>query len=302
MNVFEKMVSTQTLMFIYILVGVIMVKTRILKPEGRSSIIGLLMNITSPCMVIDSFRMDIGLEELIHAAQALAISAAFCLVGLAIGRVLWRSKPQKRRAALEYGTMISNQGYMGLPVASLVFGVEGVFYTSFFLIPIRIFIWTVGVGLYVKSGDKTDWKKLLLSPSLIATLIGLVLLLTSLKIPSTLATAIGNISSMTGPLCMFIIGASLAEFRLKDMLEADVLQLAAVRLVLIPVVGILVLRALKVDTLLWQLEAILLAMPVGSNGAIFAEMYGHDHAFAARCVFVTSILSLITVPCLTLLF
>ena len=65
---------------------------------------------------------------------------------------------------------------------------------------------------------------------------------------------------------------------------------------------VLGLRLAGVDTLLWQVQATLIAMPAASNTAILAEMYGRDHSFAAKCVFVSTVLSLITVPCLTLLF
>ena len=42
------MLSTQALMFIYMLVGVIIVRAGILKPEGRPAFIGLLINVTRP--------------------------------------------------------------------------------------------------------------------------------------------------------------------------------------------------------------------------------------------------------------
>ena len=84
--------------------------------------------------------------------------------------------------------------------------------------------------------------------------------------------------------------------------DKDAFLLSAVRLLGIPVLGMIILRAVGVDTMLWQVQATLLAMPAASNTAILAEMYGRDHSFAAKCVFITTVLSLITVPCLTLLF
>ena len=35
MNIFERMLNTQALMFIYVVTGIIMAKTKILKYEGR---------------------------------------------------------------------------------------------------------------------------------------------------------------------------------------------------------------------------------------------------------------------------
>lgn len=302
MNVFEKMLSTQALMFVYILLGVIISKTKILKEEGRSSFIGLLINITLPCMILHSFEQDVGMSELISAAQTLVISAVCCLGAWGLGKLLWRRETPERKAVLEFATMFSNAGNAGLPIVSLVFGATGVFYASFFLIPIRVLMWTLGLGLFVGKDGQPRWKSLLLNPSLLVVFIGLFLMFSGLKLPGFLSGAISNVGAMTGPLSMMIIGASLADMRPKDALEKDAYLLSAIRLIVIPVLVMVILRLLNVETLIWQVAATLLAMPAAANTAILAEMYGRDHAFAAKCVFVSTILSLITVPCLTLLF
>ena len=296
------MLSTQALMFIYMVVGVIIVKTKILKKEGRSSLIGLLINITLPCMILHSFEQDAGIEELIAAGHALIISACCCLIAYGIGVVIWRRKPAEKRAVMEFATMFSNAGNAGLPIVSLVFGAEGVFYTSFLLIPIRVLMWTLGVSLFVKQEGKARWKTLLINPSLLVVFVGLFILLTPFKLPAVMSTAITNIGNMTGPLSMMIIGASLADMNVREALDKDAFILSAVRLLGIPVLAMVIMRAIGIDTMLWQVQATLLAMPAASNTAILAEMYGRDHSFAAKCVFISTILSLITVPCLTLLF
>jgi len=132
--------------------------------------------------------------------------------------------------------------------------------------------------------------------------VGLFILLTPFKLPQVASTAIANIGNMTGPLSMMLIGASLADMNLRDAMDKDAFILSFVRLLALPVVAMVILRALGVDTLLWQVQATLIAMPAASNTAILAEMYGRDYSFAAKCVFISTILSLVTVPCLTLLF
>lgn len=302
MNVFERMLSTQALMFIYMVVGVIIVKTRLLKKEGRSSLIGILINITLPCMILHSFEQDVGIQELIAAGQAMIISACCCVASYLIGVVIWRKKPAEKRAVLEFATMFSNQGNAGLPIIQLVFGSQGVFYTSFLLIPVRVLMWTLGVSLFVKQEGKARWRTLLVNPSLLVVFVGLFILLTPFKLSQVFSTAITNIGNMTGPLSMMLIGASLADMNLREALDRDAFLLSAVRLLGLPVLAMLILRALPVEPMIWQVQAVLIAMPAASNTAILAEMYGRDHSFAAKCVFITTILSLITVPCLTLLF
>lgn len=302
MDVFEKMFSTQTLMFVYIVIGVVICKTKVLRPEGRSSYIGLLINVTLPCMIVNAFNQDVSVAELIGAGQAVLLSAACCVAAWALGKLLWRRETAERRAVLEFATMFSNAGNAGLPVVSLVFGAGGVFYASFYLIPIRVLMWTLGISLFIGGERQSKWKALLLNPSLLAVFAGLPLMLTPLELPQVLSAAIGNVGAMTGPLSMMIIGATLAQMNPRQTLEKDAFLLCAVRLLAIPLLAMAVMRALGVETLLWQVAVTLLAMPAASNTAILAEMYGRDHSFAAKCVFVSTILSFITVPCLTLLF
>ncbi|MDO5377172.1 MAG: AEC family transporter [Clostridia bacterium] len=302
MDVFEKMLSTQALMFVYIVIGVIISKTRTPKPEGRSSYIGLLINVTLPCMIVNAFNQEVSVEELIAAGHAMLLSAACCIAAWGAGKLLWRREPAERRAVLEFATMFSNAGNAGLPIVSLVFGAKGVFYASFYLIPIRVLMWTLGVSLFVGGQRQSRLKTLLLNPSLLAVFVGLPLMLAPFELPSVLAEAIGNVGAMTGPLSMMIIGASLADMNPREMAERDAFLLSFVRLIAMPLLAMACMRLLGVETLLWQVAVTLLAMPAASNTAILAEMYGRDHAFAAKCVFVSTVLSFITVPCLTLLF
>ena len=130
MGIFERMLSTQSLMFLYILAGIIIVKAKVLKPEGRSSFIGLLINVTLPCMILHSFEQDAGLDALIAGGKLLIASAACCLSAMGLGRLLWRWKSLQRQAVLEFATMFSNAGNAGLPIVSLVFGAEGVFWAE----------------------------------------------------------------------------------------------------------------------------------------------------------------------------
>ena len=301
MTVFEQMVSTQMLMFLYMLAGVIAAKTGILKKEGRSSIIGLLMNIFLPCMVLDSFQADVGGEQLLNAASILAISTVCTAATILLGKGLWRKKSESRRPVLEYTTGFSNLT-AGLPIMELVYGAEAIFYASFFLMPIRIFIWTVGIGLFAKKKGKMQWRSLLLNPCLLAMTIGLFFLFTPATLPGVLGTAVNKLGSLTSPINIILIGASLADIQPREALEKEVLQVSAIRLVILPLIIMAVLRLMGVPALLWQVSVILMAMPAATNGALFAERYGFDHVFGAKCVFVSTVLSLFTVPLLALLF
>ncbi|MBQ3347881.1 MAG: AEC family transporter [Synergistaceae bacterium] len=303
MTVFSRMLNTQALMFVYVVVGIIMAKTGILKHEGRSSFINLLLDITLPCMILNSFNVDTSIEQLIAAGEIMIISSVCVLIAWVTGKIFWRNQPVERKAVLEFSTLFSNAGNAGMPIVASVFGTEGVFYASFYLLPVRILIWTVGLSLFV---DERDTKKrimiLLKTPSLVVVFVGIALMFMPFKLPAVLSTAIKNIGDMTGPLSMMIIGAALGESKIREALDVDAFKLTAVRLVVQPLIFLFLFRSLGVSTILWQVAVTLTAMPAAANTEIIAEMYGKDYAFAARCVVVSTVVSLFSVPILTLLF
>lgn len=303
MSVFDRMLNTQALMFIYVVVGIVMAKTKILKHEGRSSFINLLLDITLPCMILNSFNVDIGIDELLSAVKIMVISSVLTLIAWLLAKIFWRNEPTNRRAVLEFSTLFSNAGNAGMPIVASVFGAEGVFYASFYLLPVRILIWTVGLSLFVDEQDVR--KKLLLllkTPSVDVVFIGIALMFLPFKLPVVLSTAVKNIGDMTGPLSMMIIGAALGESDIRSAFEVDALKLTVLRLAILPVLYMVLLRLAGVETLLWEVAVVLTAMPAAANTEIIAEMYGKDYHFAARCVVVSTIISLFSVPLLTLLF
>ena len=145
-------------------------------------------------------------------------------------------------------------------------------------------------------------KPTITNPNIIAVLLGMTMTLTGLRPPAVVCRAVSGIAGMTAPLSMVLIGSALSQVNPREALRLDVLLFCAVRLALIPAGVWLVLRLLGVPEMLAQVSAVLFGMPVANYVAIQAEMYGGDHRFASALIFVTTLLSLVTVPLITLLF
>lgn len=305
MDVAARMVSTQTLLFLYALTGVLTRRIGILRPETRKAFVSLLVYITLPCMILSAFNKPLSAEEMRAAAAMLVLSAAGLLVSWLMAVLLFRRRPPAERSVLYFATLFSNAGNAGLPVTSLVYGATGVFYASIYLIPIRVAMFTVGIALYTgkpkREGVWAGIKRLLKNPSVAVVLVGLFLMLTRLTLPSVLGDAVRNIGDMTSPLAMMIIGASLADMKPREMFSAQAFLVSLVRLVVLPALVWALFRLLGAEQLPTAVAVTLVAMPVATNTAILAEQYGADYLFASKCVFISTILSLGTVPIITLL-
>ena len=293
------MIDTQLLLFLYMLCGFVISRLNIVREDNRAVLVRLLMDVAMPMMVLNAFNKPTTREEILSSFWVMLIALAGCVVTGLIGRILWRRQPDNKRKVLMYASMFSNAGNAGLPIISLVFGPAGVFYASMYLIPPRILQWTVGLGFFVKP-EKGGWvKNVLLNPMVVTIYIGAVLMITGWQIPGVFGKAIANLGSMTGPLSMILIGATLAHMDFRKLLDPSVLLITALRLILFPLLFAVLLKFLHAEEMVMNICVILLAMPVASNTAAMAERYGGDHVFASACVSVSTLLSVITVPFIT---
>ena len=302
MNVFETMASTQMLMFLYLATGMVLSKMGIITKEGRAGMLSLLICVVMPCSILNPYLEGLTMEMMKQGIAAMAVSFCGCLLSRYLGAFLWRKMPEGRREVLTYGTMLPNFGNAGLPVTQLVFGQQGVFITSMQMIPSTIIGWTVGPAIYHKKADNIEEIiRVLKNPNIVAVLLGIVILLTKMPVPSVICRAVTGFSGMTAPLSMVLIGAALSEVPVKEVAKKEVLLFCGVRLLIIPLTMLAALKLLHASQLLCQVSMVLFAMPVANYVAIQAELYGGDHRFASALVFLTTLLSLVTVPLLTLL-
>ncbi len=298
-----RMIDTQALLFLYMVVGVVVSKAGIITPKNRGALVRLLVDVCVPFMVLDAFNRTYTADELHACVVIMVMAVVLCAISGVLGFVLWRGQPARRRQVLQYATMFSNAGIAGLPVVLLVYGDIGVFYASMYLIPPRVIQWTLGISMF--SGKMADFKtfvnKVLLNPVVVVVYIGFAMMLTGMTFDGVLGSAIENIGDVTAPVSMMLMGATLAAMDPRMLLDRCVWLLTAVRLAVMPVISIVLLRALHVDVMTLSVCTTLLAMPAATNAATISERYGGDYVFASALVCVSTVLSIVTVPMITYL-
>lgn len=300
MDSFFKMVDVQTVLFIYMAVGFGCRKAGIFNDVARDKLTDFVVFVTLPCMIFESFNMAFSLESLKQGALALLIAVGMSCVALLLGKVLYNRFPYEEKSILQYGTLVSNSGFAGLPVVSGAYGDEGLFLGSLFIIPTRILMWSAGISLFTRADAKQAVKKVLLNPGIIAVEVGLVRMLFQIPLPHFVDTAVDNLGGCTSPMAMALVGAILVDVPLKTVLDLKSFYLVAVRQFLLPGICLAALRLLHVDPLTIGVSVVITGMPIGSTTAILAQKYVADAKFASKCVFISTLTSLVTVPILTL--
>lgn len=279
------------------IVGVYARKKDILSKEASKSFSNFLTNITLPCLLISSFNYSYSQDMIAKARIMFAYSVIIHIILIFASRVLTFKYPENSKKVLRFATIFSNCGFMGYPVLESLFGKIGIFYGAIFNIPFNIFMFSVGVMIYTGKKDLKTLKEVIVNPGIIATTLGLIIFSFSIKLPYPLFTAMSIVGSMTTPLSMIIVGAMLSEIRLKDIFSGTLVYYASfLRLIAVPFLTLGILKLLNADKLLMQIAVIIEAMPAAVLASVLAEKYGADTALASRSVFISTIISMITIP------
>ncbi len=133
-------------------------------------------------------------------------------------------------------------------------------------------------------------------PCIIAVFIGFFLMLTQIKLPGFMLKTLSGIGSSNTAISMIVIGSILAEIHVKEILDKDLFYYSAIRLIAIPAFVLVILKLFGVDSLVTGVIVLLSAMPAGSTTVMLADKYGGNSRFASSCVFLSTVLSLITIP------
>lgn len=251
-----------------------------------------------PCLIIKSFNVSFSSSLMINAWTILACS--FIIHTLMIGFChVWYYKVHiLKKPIFHFATVFSNCAFIGYPLTHGLFGEIGVFYTSMFLIPFNLFVFTYGVMLFTgKAGIKSLLRDLSLNIPLIATFAGILIFSLNIEIPSFCLGPLTSVGNMTTPMSMFVIGSMLADAKIRDVFTGlDIYYLSLIKLIVAPLLCYVLIRCFIDDPTLLKILVLLVAMPTASLVGIFAEKYDGNRQAASLCAFITTVLSMITIP------
>ena len=300
MESFLRMLNAQMILLFYLAVGMYCVKVGLIDRDSKEKLVDIILRITLPCMIFNSFNNPLTPEVMKQTALILVVAVSISILSFLLGKVIYNKYPQKKKSILQYCTLVNNSGFLGMPMVSAVYGGEGLFAASIFIIPNRIFMWTAGLAMFTTADFRTKCKNILLNPCIVTVFLGIARRITGFPVPEFLDTAIANTDAVTTPLSMMVIGTMLIGVPWKKLLEPSIFRLAFVRLIALPLVALYILNLIDAQPLLAGVSLILTGMPAGSTSALLAAKYGADEDYASRCIVTTTIMSLATIPVLML--
>lgn len=263
----------------------------------------LIVNITCPALILSSVTTSGRLESSGALLMVFAAAVVYFLLLplLARGVVALLRIPAGQAADYECMLLYSNLGFMGIPVAGAVLGSDSILYLSIFMAVFNISIFSYGT-LRLGQGQGGVSVKKMVNPGTVSGLAAIALYLLEIQLPPVLLQPVTSLGGITTPLAMLVIGSSLARQPLREVLrQTTLLPLAAIRLLGLPFLCFAVCRWFIADPLLLGIMVLVSAMPVASNNVMICNELERDSDDLAKGVFLTTLLSLFSLPLVSLL-
>ena len=296
---FQTAIDNTSILLVCIAIGFIAKRSGIIKSEDTSVLTGVMLNIALPSLLIMSmqreFEASVFISSLLMLALLIIIHIACLAISLPITKLLKAEGGEK--IILMFSMGFSNTTFMGVAILYAMFGVEAMIYAAMGSLASNILLFTVGIALMLGGRKHVDIKSVLLNKFILATFVGLLLFVFSIRIPGIIGSGLTMVGSMTTPLAMIIIGSILADNDLKSVFFGWKMHIAILfRLIILPIAVFLLLRLFIADELVVLILTMLTAMPVAATTAIFASQYNKEPLLASKSVFVSTVLCLITIP------
>lgn len=307
--VIRSVLSSMVMIFLMVIPGVIFRRGRMITEEQGDAVNSIIVNLTWPCLVIDAMQMEFSMDILKKSGCifiiCMIVFILLLLLSVPLARCLKFSR--QRQYLTAFMLLFGNTGFIGIPVARVLYGETAVFFMAIVEMVNDILIFTVGIFLIQLSAGKhikAEWKKML-SPGMAGVLAGMVLFIGGITLPAALGGAVEMLGNATTPLTMFMIGFQLGGLKGREIFYRWQNYIISIcKLILVPALclaAVLVIKRVLLPgesalSLMDKVVVLSFAMPVGSVAAIFSRQYRTDSEFAVRTVLLSTLFCFLTLP------
>ncbi len=281
------------IMFAMLALGVWMKRSKMMSETTFKELGVFLLYVISPIVVFRGYLVAPTQVNTMRLLVSFGASFVLLLMIIGIATLIYR-----KDGLSIFASIFTNAGFMGIPLVVALFSQEAVFVLSPFLSWLFVIQWTLGIVVVTKDPRSMSFKKVILNPVIIATIVGVIVYFLHIPIPEVLDEFLSRIGVMLMPVAMIVLGSSFAHLSFKNVfLDARVWLMVLVRLFVLPLFVVVALSVIAKD---FELVAytLLVAMsaPIGANVAILAQQYNKDITLAASQIMLTTLFSIISMP------
>ena len=287
-------------LFAIMLMGYAVVKAGLMKSSESKSISVVMVYLVIPCVIIDAFQVDYTAD--VKKGLFLACTAAVLVhvLFLILTTIL---KQALQLDTIERATVIySNAGILVIPLVQDLLGQEYVIYSSAYIAVQLILIWTHCKNMLCEE-DRLEWKKVFLNVNIISIIVGAILFICKIQLPSGVQDVLDMMNNMIGPIGMLLAGMVIADVPLKTVFTKKRNYVSTVlRLVIYPIFILILMKVINTFAGVNDSKQILLTVyiasitPACATVTSMAQLYDKDAAYASSLYVLTTLLSIVTMP------
>lgn len=303
---FSITLTAVAVMLIYAVPGFLLVKTRMIKQEAIAAFATVLMYVCQPCLTVYSFqKVDFSMKLVSQLLTFFVIALVIQSVMLGGFFLVFRKKYEDiRYRVYTLATTLGNCTFMGVPLLEALFPdhPETVVFSLAFFLAMSILSWTAASYIITQDRRYISIRKLVLNPAVLSMAVAIPIFVSGLRFPEQFENMITLLGRMTTPLCMLVLGMRLATVQIKPIFTSGLQYFViAIKQLAMPLIAYAVLSLFSLDPIMKQTLFILTATPVASIVLNFAEMLGQGQKTAANVVLLGTLLSVLTIPIMSLL-
>lgn len=287
------------IIFSLLLFGLLARRFNLIKEEAQSSLAEIVISIAIPAIMFVSIVSNEGRGGFSEWYLAPLISIIVIFLLLFISKICGCifHLPPKLSGTFLVVCAIPNTAFIGFPVVLSLLDKEGLTHAVLYDFGASIILWTVVVTLLQGDGfSLKNWKNIL-NPVLGAIIAGFIINTLKIKVPSLIIEALNIMGNAAVPLAMLLVGYQLAGLKLRFSTNGIYLGVVVlIKLFLFPFVTYILMSFLNLDPVLRAAVLIESAMPSMASTPVLVKKFGGDLDFATASVFITTLLSTITIP------
>ncbi len=284
--------------FAMIAVGYAARRKGVLDAHLQMGLSHIVLVIAMPALVLSSASVSYTADRLNNILLVFGCALAYYLLSIPLSHLIARMLrlSDDRIRVFVNLTVFANVGFLGYPIISIFLPETGVFYSVFFNIVFQLFIFTYGSSLMARTKMQNPIK-LLRDANVLSAIVMVLLFAFQIKLPAPVQETLSILGGLCTPLSMLVIGSMLAQINLKEMFtDLSLYIMTALRLLLIPAVGLVALRLFGASAEIATVVTIMLAMPAGTTVAIFGERYDCDPLMCSKGIVLSTLFSLVSIP------
>jgi len=286
------------IMFFIIIVGVICFKLKLIDKATNKKLSEMVLLLVNPIVIFVSYQREFDAALMKGLLISLLLGFITHVAGIVVSILLLHKNKHESDIAIErFAVIYANCGFMGIPLVYGVFGSEGVFYLTAYVMIFNLFVWTHGV---ISMTGKKDLKTVVtacLSPSMLANIFGFTLFITRITLPEVLIDSLNYLGNMNTPLAMMVAGATIAQNDILKLLgKFRIYYISFLKLLFVPLVMLFIYSLFDIPKIVLLTSVLAVSCPTAVTISLFSMRFNKNYLYASELFAMTTILSVITIP------